>query len=612
MPTVFRVFRILPALILPSALLGCVLAAGCVSPLSSLTPAESPPGDEARTEAWIRGLEGLSPLEQARIAEQAWRDEANPPLLRDRAAVLLSTRPSSQYTAAQQALAQRYNAAPPEERAAMEHTLMADLASTDDNTLRLLGSAAARGSETSFPWSLTVLQAAKRGLLADSAATLQRLSSPGIFADPGVAGLSAQAIPPAESPAGPRSGCVALLLPQSGPFASISRQIADGAAVAAQTLSGQGTLMDLRIVDCSQPDWLDQVAALPPQCAAVGGPLQADDYGSLRARGLPGRALFAFLPQLPNPADEGNDVWRFFTSPQDQVDAVLDVAVNELGVLSFGALVPGDSYGKRMGDLFLQAATRRGLPVSTTSYPPKDMKAWTRLTATFVKAVAPEKGKIPHAGASFEAIFLPDGWKNMDMLISALHYNGARTKIMLGSALWEQSLASAHKIQPSTFALTIFPGVWDAQAMTPAASALRDGMAARGGQCGNWAVLGYDFVQLAASLGLDSPQWIPAGLNARLAAGSVADWAGAPMRWDGAGRASRRLILFQPTATGMKRLDLEAFQSYRQGRGPLPNLEPAEQGSAASEPDISALIESIVGKAAQTAADPAPAELPHP
>lgn len=56
----------------------------------------------------------------------------------------------------------------------------------------------------------------------------------------------------------------------------------------------------------------------------------------------------------------------------------------------------------------------------------------------------------------------------MDMLISTLHYNGAHQKIMLGSALWEQSLSSAHGLNPSTFALTIFPGVWDAQAATPA------------------------------------------------------------------------------------------------------------------------------------------------
>ena len=606
----FRPSRAVRPLILPLALLGCLLAAGCTSMLSPLASSSgSATADQTRTEAWLQSLTGLTPMEQARRAEQAWRDESNPPLLRDRAAFLLSTRPSSQSVAAQQALARRYAAASQAERVEMERVLMADLLTVDDGTLRLLGSGAPTGREATFPWSLTVWQAAKRGLLADNAGALKRLSMPGVFADPSVVGPASSG----GAPLAPRSGCVALVLPRSGPFASISRQISDGAAVAAQTLADRGAPMDVRIIDSSLADWLNQVDALPPQCVAVGGPLQADAYASLRSRPLPGRALFAFLPQLPDPADEGNGVWRFFTSPQDQIDAVLNVAANDLGVSSFGALVPDDAFGHRMGDLFLQTAARRGLPVSTATYPPDDMKSWTKLTASFVEAVPPAKGKIPQARAAFEAVFLPDGWKSMDMLISTLHYNGAHQKIMLGSALWEQSLSSAHGLNPSTFALTIFPGVWDAQAATPAAAALREGMAARQGRAGDWAVLGYDFVQLAAGLGLDSPQWTPAALNARLAAGPVADWAGAPVQWDGAGRASRRLLLFQPSRNGMISLDLEAFRAYREGRGPLPNVEPAEtdteERSAASEPDISALLESITGHPAD-AAEPAPTHVP--
>lgn len=588
-------FRTARPLLLPLALLCCLLAASCM-PL--LSPSVTSPGgmsaDQARADAWVQSLTGLTPLEQARRAEQAWRDESNPPPLRDRAAFLLSTRPSSQSAAAQQALAERYAAASQAERVNMERLLMADLLTADDGTLRLLASGAPGGRELAFPWSLTIWQAARRGLLADNAGMLERLSAPGVFADPSVVGLASAG----GAPLAPRSGCVALALPQSGPFAAISRQISDGAAVAAQSLAGRGAPMDVRIIDSSQPDWLAQIAALPPQCVAVGGPLRAEAYAALRSRPLPGRALFAFLPQLPNPADEGNTVWRFFTSPQDQIDAVLNVA-GELGVTSFGALVPDDAFGHRMSDLFLQAASRRGQPVSTATYPPADMKSWTKLAGSFVGAVAPAKGKIPQSRATFEAIFLPDSWKNMDMLISTLHYNGAHKKIMLGSALWEQSLSSARGLNPATFALTIFPGVWNARAATPAAAALRDGMAARQGQAGDWAVLGYDFVQMAAGLGLDSPQWTPAALNARLASGPVADWAGAPMQWDGLGRASRRLLLFQPGRNGMVPLDREAFRIYREGRGPLPNVPPAEAGAgggtSAPEPDISDLLESITG-----------------
>lgn len=593
-----------------AVVLCCLLAAGCPN-MPALSPhdASSSSAEQARVDAWVRGLTGLTPMEQARQAELVWRDAAQPQLLRDRAAYILSTRPSSQSFAAQQALASAYATAVPDRKAAMERLLMADLLTADSSTLRLLGSGVA-AQEKTFPWSLMVWQAATRGLLADSAGALERLSVPGVFADPAVVGLATTIIGDQVAPA---SGCVALTLPLNGPFAAIGKQVAGGAAVAVEALDARGVRMDLRVIDSETPDWLDQLAALPPACVVVGGPLRTDAYTAERAKGLNGRALFAFLPQLPDPADEGRSVWRFFTSPQDQIDAVLTVAANELGVTSFGALVPDDAFGARMSDLFLQSAGRRGLPVSTATYPLNDMKAWTKLTGSFVDAVTPGKGKIPQARATFEAIFLPDSWKNMDMLISTLHYNGAHKKIMLGSALWEQSLASARGVNPATFGLTIFPGVWNAQAANPAAASLRTGMAARNATADDWAVLGYDFVQLAAGLGLNSPQWNPSQLNARLASGPVTDWAGAPMVWNGQGRASRRLLLFQPARNGMVPLDLEAFRAYRDGSRPLPNAPtpvpsipsedavPGEPGSETSapgqiEPDISALVESITGQ----------------
>ena len=486
---------------LAAVLLCCLLAAGCPNlPRPTAYDASGTSAQQAQTDAWVRSLTGLTPMEQARQAELVWRDASQPEYLRDRAAYILSTRPSSQAFAAQQALAQAYAAAAPDRRAAMERLLMADLLTADNASLRLLGGGAPAAQEKTFPWSLTVWQAATRGLLADNAGALERLSAPGVFADPSVVGLGGTAVSGGAMPA---SGCAVLALPLTGSFSAIGKQVAGGATVAAQTLDARGVRIDLRIIDSEAPDWLDQLAALPPVCVVVGGPLRADAYTAERARNLNGRVLFAFLPQLPDPADEGAAVWRFFTSPQDQIDAVLQVAVDELGVTSFGALTPDDAFGSRMSDLFLQAASRRGLPVSTATYPLNDMKAWTRLTGSFVDAVTPGKGKIPQSRAAFDAIFLPDSWKNMDMLISTLHYNGAHKKIMLGSALWEQSLASARGVNPATFGLTIFPGVWNARAENPAAASLRAGMAARNATADDWAVLGYDFVQLAAGLGLN-------------------------------------------------------------------------------------------------------------
>lgn len=605
-----RIFRVLRA----AALLCCLLAAGCTTlfPTPAPTPQDSGSGEQAQTDAWVRGLAGLTPMEQARQAEMVWRDETRPAALRQRAMFILSTRPSSQSLAAQQALSREWIAAGAAGRAAMERTLVADLLTTDDDALRLAASIPP-SQEKTFPWNFLSWQAARRGLLADNAGTIDRLSDPSLYADPSLLGLSAdRTSAPPETPGPslttPLSGRVALALPLSGPFGGIGKQVAAGAQAAVRELAARHVSMDVRIIDSERPDWLEQIAALPADCVTVGGPLQAEACAAMRQTGLPGRVQFAFLPRLPNPAEEGVTVWRFFTSPRDQLDAVLDFAAGELGIRSYGVLAPQDPYGQRMAELFLQAAGQRGLDVATGSYPPEDMKSWTKITGNFVGAVATERGRIPRARASFEAVFLPDSWKNMDMLISTLHYHGASRMVMLGTSLWEQGLSSVRGLTPSTFALAVFPGAWNSQADSAAARALIGDMAPAGRSIDDWTVLGFDFVRFAAALGLDAPL-DAAALNQRLSATTL-DWAGAPITWNGQGQASRRLFLFQPTRDGMIPLDRAAFRAYRDGGGRLPNVpaaaplsEEAPGMTPAEERDLTDLINSITGGA--SASDPA-------
>lgn len=591
-----------------AALLCCLLSACVLSGISTAPYADQHAQAEARTNAWVQSLVGKSPIEQAAMAEAAWQDSSLPQLLRDRAASILSTRPGVKSSAAQQALAGAYTHASPAQRISMERLLMADLLTADDGTLRLLASSVPRTQEKTFPWSLTVWQAASRKLLADNAGALERLSVPGLFADPALLGMAAGPGTGIGSGTGPHSGRTALILPLSGPFGPIGNKVVAGAAVAKDNLAAQGVRMDVIIIDSEQPGWVNQVAVLPADCVVVGGPLRVEHYADLRAQGMGGRAVFALLAQLPNPAEEGTTVWRFFTSPQDQVDAVLNFAAGEQGVHSFGVLSPDDSYGQKMTDIFLQAAGQRGLSVATSSYPTGDMKSWTKISGDFVGAVSTERGQIPQARATFDAIFLPDSWKNMDMLISALHYHGAHKKIMLGTLLWEQSLATAKGVNPSTFALAVFPGAFNAQASGNAVLQLQTGMIQRRGTADDWTALGYDFVRFAATLGMNSPQWSAASLNSRLAAGVALDWAGAPMSWDSAGRAHRRLFLFQPSRYGMTPLDHEAFRRYRDGSGPLPNSGPSDDtveaigaeavesaGSNSNSSALQNLINNIMG-----------------
>ena len=124
------------------------------------------------------------------------------------------------------------------------------------------------------------------------------------------------------------SGCVALALPLSGAYGPFGNKIAAGATAAQGELSKSGMMMDVRMIDTESSDWLDKLSQLPPQCVMVGGPLRADRYTAMKSRSIQqSRAVFAFLPSLEG-SDEGTVAWRFFASPQDQIDAVLTFTRN--------------------------------------------------------------------------------------------------------------------------------------------------------------------------------------------------------------------------------------------------------------------------------------------
>jgi hypothetical protein len=128
---------------------------------------------------------------------------------------------------------------------------------------------------------------------------------------------------------------------------------------------------------------------------------------------------------------------------------------------------------------------------------------------------------------------------------------------MLGTSLWEQSLGPASRSNPATFGLTIFPASWNAASSEDGATAFKLAMAARAAKLDDWSALGYDFVQTAAALGLDS-SWNPSMVNERLSTLEV-EWAAAPMSWDG-GKASRKLFLLRPAAIGSIPADLDAMK----------------------------------------------------
>ena len=233
------------------------------------------------------------------------------------------------------------------------------------------------------------------------------------------------------------SGCVALAY---GPFGN---KIAAGATAAQGELSKSGMMMDVRMINTESPDWLDKLAQLPPQCVMVGGPLRADRYTAMKSRSIQqSRAVFAFLPSLEG-SDEGTVAWRFFASPQDQINAVLKFT-RSLGISSYGVLAPTDTYGQRMTDLFLKAVRANGSAAKVATYPSGDTSSWGEVMRGFVGGTM--RGKTPVPTSTFQAAFIPDSWKNLELLVPFLFYQGEDRLVLMGTSLWEQGLSNRSSV----------------------------------------------------------------------------------------------------------------------------------------------------------------------
>ncbi|MEG2172879.1 MAG: hypothetical protein RRY29_06430 [Desulfovibrionaceae bacterium] len=343
--------------------------------------------------------------------------------------------------------------------------------------------------------------------------------------------------------------CLVLALPE-GPYAPITARIKNGASVAQKELATSGVAVEIRQLNTDSPDWLSQLAALPPACTVVGGPLHAPAYTA--AKGVSARhALFTFLPQLGN-GEEGTVAWRFFPSPVDQVNALLRFIKQDLGITAYGAFYPGDTYGARMTGMFEQAVRLNGGTVKAVSYPSSDMSAWTQQAGQLLNPRM--VNKVPISTATFEAIFLPDSWKNMEMITTSLFYHGDDRQVLMGTTLWEQGLSGQNSLGTFKYELAIFPGAWNPTMVPPALQ--------NAGGVDFWTALGYDFIRFGSAMGISAPA-SSSEITASAQRAQFMPWAMAPMQWNMQGIASQHLFLFTPTATGFAPLDAAAFKERR-------------------------------------------------
>ena len=521
------------------------------------------PGAEtgpAWQELWAQSLAQLPATDAVRRSEALWRDTSRHPSVRSMGAMFLLSK-GRQDTIPE--LGALYKASDTANRAAMEKRLFGMMSQMGDSELGALTSNLQGAQEREFPWSVFMLESARRANVHNpeaAKAIIDRLNAAKTFADPALSGAATSgvaALPDPEDMTGSQVSyhavCMALIVPLSGPFETVGQRVSAGAEVARSQLGAGGVQASVHILDSESPDWINKLNALSPECVTVGGPLRPDAFSQAKAAGLTaGKAFFTFLPRMDE-GDEGRLAWRFFASREDQVRALLGFSA-QFGVNSFASYHPEDDFGRYMNELFVRLARGQGASVQEASYPPQDPPKWTRISGSLVGVQM--AGKVPVPTSSFQAVFLPDSWASMDMLVGTLFYQGEDRLLLLGTSLWEQALSEGKNLALTNMGLAAFPSAWSPNNPSAAARALVGGLGSV--KADSWSALGYDFVRFASAMKL-GPGWNAAQVNSRIDAAKHMRYAMGPLDWQN-GVARQTLFMLTPTPEGPVAVDVPVFQ----------------------------------------------------
>ena len=351
-----------------------------------------------------------------------------------------------------------------------------------------------------------------------------------------------------------KNPCVVLALPSSGPYSPIAAKIRDGVKLASSELIASGIHPRVVELNTEATDWLQKLEALPAECSVVGGPMQEKAYLQARNSGATSRrTFFAFMANLQN-NDEGIHAWRFFPGAEDQVKALVNFAVDDLGIRRIGAFYPDDNYGRRMTGLLENALASKNATLQKTSYNPAASGTWNKLLAGMIQPESVGKNRQPIPHTSFEAIFLPDSWKQMDKVTTSLLYNGEDRLVLLGTTLWEQGLAGKQIPKAGKYSLAVFPASWDKS---------RSPKALQTANSDFWTALGFDFLKFAVNTGIIS-RLDNARVVSRANHASAAIHALMPLSYDSRGMAHQKMEIFQISPSGTKPVDIDSFRQRRQ------------------------------------------------
>jgi branched-chain amino acid transport system substrate-binding protein len=237
-------------------------------------------------------------------------------------------------------------------------------------------------------------------------------------------------------------GC---LLPLSGDFALYGQEVLEGIELGMDifNLQHEGRTIELVIKD-TKGNADDAAAGLQElvnndNVTVVIGPLASSESSAAAKKAEELGVPIITFTQKEGITKEGGVVFRNYLTPSKEVQAVLERAMNVMGMKRFAIFYPDGSYGRYLRDLFRDKVKLMGGTVAAVeSYKPDqtDFAEGIKkiLGTTYTKPDSKTVGPVP--ALNFDAVFIPDNYQQIAMIAPQFPYYNAFNVSFLGTSLW--------------------------------------------------------------------------------------------------------------------------------------------------------------------------------
>jgi len=237
--------------------------------------------------------------------------------------------------------------------------------------------------------------------------------------------------------------CIGCLLPLSGPFAAYGQEVLNGI-----TLGMVSTPMDRAKIEVIIRDTagtpekaLDELEALVNKRKVVGiiGPLSSKTAAFISEKAQELGVPMIALTQRRDIVKTGDMVFRNFLTPAQEINSLIQVAMDQLGLERFGILYPDNAYGRFCMNLFWDKLDEMGGSVTAIeSYSP-DVTDFAdqikKMGGLYNKRKTIANEEIPPL-IDFDAVFIPDTYQRVAMIAPQLAFHDVLGVRLIGTRLW--------------------------------------------------------------------------------------------------------------------------------------------------------------------------------